>query len=65
MQELRAAGVRSAVRFVPFTERQTQQARVTMPWVVLPPQQAPAGEREEMALGGQFGESPLGGARFE
>jgi hypothetical protein len=63
--ELRAAGVRSGVRFLPFAERQTQRTKVTLPWVVLPPQAGTAGENEDLALGGQFGESPLGSARFE
>jgi hypothetical protein len=63
--ELRAAGVRSAVRFMPFAEKQTQRIKVTMPWVVLDPQKGSAGESEDLALGAQFGESPLGSTRFE
>lgn len=63
--ELRAAGVESRTRYKPFAETQIQRAKATLPWIVLPPELASAGERASLALGGQFGESPLGGARFE
>lgn len=63
--ELRAAGVRNAVRFIPFAEKQTQRVKVTLPWIVAGPQKGSAGENVELSLGAQFGESPLGSTRFE
>jgi hypothetical protein len=63
--ELRAAGVESRTRYLPFTETQGHRAVATLPWVVLAPEQGSAGERISVALGGQFGESALGGTRFE
>ena len=63
--ELRAAGVESRTRYLPFTETQRQRIKATLPWIVLAPEQGSAGERASVALGGQFGESALGGALFE
>ena len=65
IHELRAAGVEGRVRFVPFAERQIHRPRVTMPWVVLDREHGSAGEAVRLALGAQFGESPLGSSRFE
>jgi hypothetical protein len=63
--QLHAAGVKAAGILVPFTERQRQKARVTLPWKVIDRERGPAGVTESMDLGGRFGESSLGGSRFE
>lgn len=63
--ELRAAGVRSQVNFVPFTETQAQRVRVTLPWLVIDRQAGSAGRRDRLSLGGHFGETALGDSRFE
>jgi hypothetical protein len=65
IEDLHAAGVRTAVRFLPFTEVQPQRIRVQLPWKVLDPEQGPAGRRDGLTLGARFGDSPLGGSRFE
>ena len=65
VQELRAAGVKAEVRLEPFAEIQPQRIRVQLPWVILPPERGPSGAGEDVGLGGRFGESGLGGARFE
>jgi hypothetical protein len=65
IQEIRAAGVRAAVRFEPFREVQPQQVRVTVPWVVLPREVATAGGGEDLDFGARFGESLLGAGRLE
>ncbi|MFN7963269.1 MAG: hypothetical protein U0002_18555 [Thermoanaerobaculia bacterium] len=62
---LHAAGVSSALSFVPFVETQPQQVRVALPWVRLEPEAGPAGRDEALSLGGRFGESTFGGTRFE
>lgn len=41
--DLRAAGVRSQVKFVPFSETQGQRVRVTLPWLVTDRQAGSAG----------------------
>jgi hypothetical protein len=64
IRQLHAAGVRAEVQFQPFVERQPQQVRVSLPWKVLEREAAPSG-RDELTLGGRFGESTLGGARYE
>jgi hypothetical protein len=64
IRQLHAAGVRAEVRFRPFVESQPQQVTVSLPWKVLDRQTAPTGV-PEFTLGGRFGESPLGGARYE
>lgn len=65
IDQLHAAGVRAAVRFMPFSETQSQTARHTLPWIVLDPETAPSGRRDRLELGGHFGEAGLGRARFE
>ncbi len=62
---LHAAGVRSAVRFVPFVETQRQEARARLPWVRLDAETASPGRDAGLSLGGRFGESTFGGTRFE
>ncbi|HEX9821342.1 MAG TPA: hypothetical protein VGD07_17205 [Methylomirabilota bacterium] len=64
IRQLHAAGVRAEVHFRPFTERQPQHVTVRLPWKILDPETAPTGAAE-LTLGGRFGESPLGGARYE
>lgn len=63
--ELRAAGVRAEVRFVPFVEQQRQTARANFSWQQLDPERGPTGQGDRISLGGRFGESPLVDARFE
>ena len=65
IDKLHAAGVRAALRFMPFAETQRQIVRHTLPWVVLDPETAPTGQGERMDVGGRFGETDLGHARFE
>lgn len=63
--QLHAAGVRADVRFVPFVEVQQQRVKVTLPWKVLERELGPVGTTEGVDQGGRFGESSLGGSRFE
>jgi hypothetical protein len=65
IQDLHAAGVKAEVRLIPFRETQEQAVRVQLPWVWLEPEKGPAGTRDTLDTGGLFGESPLGGSRFE
>lgn len=65
VHEIRAAGVRAAVRFEPFLEEQDQRVRATVPWVVLPGEHGSAGGSEELALGARFDEAALGIGRLE
>jgi hypothetical protein len=65
LDDLRAAGVRSRLELRPFGETQRQVSRVTLPWLVVPPEIGPAGEAVRVAVGGRFGESRFGEARFE
>jgi len=62
---LHAAGVRAVVRFVPFEEVQRQQVRHWRPWVLLDPEEGPAGRNDKFDLGFRLGEGGLGTARFE
>ena len=62
---LHAAGVRADVAFDPFTEEQRQETRFRLGMKVLDPEQGSAGERDQVAVGGRFGESGLGDSRFE
>jgi hypothetical protein len=64
-RELHAAGVKAEVRFVPFVETQRQKVRVTLPWKVMDPEKGTAGSGDVVFAGGRFGESSLGGSRFE
>ena len=63
--ELRAAGVRSQVQFIPFVETQPQRVRVTLPWLVTDRQTGSAGTHDRLSLGGRFGETTIGDSRFE
>ncbi len=65
IRELHAAGVKAEVQFVPFVETQKQKVRVTLPWIVMDPEKGPAGSEDQMLTGGRYGESSLGGSRFE
>ena len=65
LQRLHAAGVRAAVRFRPFTERQAQRERVELPFRVFDPEPGPSGIDHGPALGGRFGETRLGDSLFE
>jgi len=64
IRELRAAGVRALVEFVPFREQQRQSVKVTLPWRIIDPEVGPTGAAD-LLLGGRFGETRLGGARYE
>lgn len=63
--ELRAAGVKAQVVFVPFQESQRQTVVGRLPWKVLDPETAPSGDTKSIELGARFGESPLDQSRFE
>jgi hypothetical protein len=63
--ELHAAGVRAALRLMPFAETQPQMVRHTLPWVVVDPEHGSPGIEAALGLGGRFGESGLGEGRFE
>ena len=63
--ELHAAGVRAEVRFVPFIETQRQKVRVTLSWKVIDPEKGSAGSGGRVSTGGRFGETSIGGSRFE
>lgn len=63
--DLHAAGVRAALRFMPFVETQPQAVRHTLPWVTLDPEPGPSGLEAAIDLGGRFGETGLGRGRFE
>lgn len=65
IRDLHAAGVRAEVRFVPFVETQRQRVRATLPWKAIDPEKGSAGSGDQMFTGGRFGESTLGGSRFE
>ena len=65
IQRLRAAGVRAAVRFEPFSETQDQKDRLRPSWKILDPEEGPSGRESDFAIGGRYGESPLGRSRFE
>jgi hypothetical protein len=62
---LRVAGVRSSIVLMPLQETQRQVIRATIPWIVLDRETGSPGQKAELSLGGQFGETPLGGTRFE
>jgi hypothetical protein len=64
IQELRAAGVRAGVRFVPFGEVQRQKVQTTLPWIVVDPERASPGAKDVVAIGARFGESGLGVGRL-
>jgi hypothetical protein len=63
--EVRAAGVRADVKFIPFVETQGQRVRARLPWVVVPPEAGPTGVVAEASVGARFGQSALGETRFE
>lgn len=65
VQDLHAAGVRAAVRMVPFAETQDQRMRVRLPWLVVPPETGPSGEVHDVSLGGHFGRTGLDESKFE
>jgi hypothetical protein len=62
--ELHAAGVRAAVLFDPFIETQPQRVTGRASWVQLDAEAGPAG-RDQLTVGARFGDSPLGGSRFD
>jgi hypothetical protein len=64
LQQLRAAGVRAAVLFVPFRGEQPQITHFRLAQIALPPETGSAGEDAAFGTGARFGESPLGQARF-
>ena len=63
--QLHAAGVRAAVELLPFQETQRQKIMFRLPVKVLEPETGPAGSADSVTFGGRFGESALGGSRFE
>jgi hypothetical protein len=65
VEELRAAGIAASVEAAGLRERQPMRVRVDLPWVRTPRDLAPSGEGESLELGARFGDSGLGGSRFE
>jgi hypothetical protein len=65
ISELRAAGVAGALVLVPFVEVQAHRPSVSLPWMVLPVEAAPAGTSAGFSVGGRFDETAFGGTRFE
>ncbi len=65
LRRLHAAGVRSAVRFRPFAERQLQRDLFELPFRVFDPERGPTGTDRGATIGGRFGETRLGDSRFE
>jgi hypothetical protein len=65
LRRLHAAGVRSAVRFQPFTEQQPMRERFDLPFRVFDPERGPSGIERAATLGGRFGETRIGHSRFE
>jgi len=61
--ELHAAGVSARTVFEPFRDIQRQKVRAQVSWIIIDPEQGPAGI-DRFELGGRFGSSPLGGSRF-
>lgn len=64
LDELRAAGVVAELELRGLREEQRQVVRVALPWVTLPPELGPSGDRERVAVSARFGDSPLGDSRF-
>ena len=65
VDELRAAGVRGSVRFMPFAEVQAQSVRAQVPFVHLDPENGSAGTRDRLGFNAAFGRPALDTARFE
>ena len=63
--QLHAAGVRAAVRFMPFAETQAQSVRHTLPWLVVDPENGSPGIEAALDLGARFDEQGPGQGRFE
>lgn len=63
--KLHAAGVKTEVNMTPFSEEQPQMVVFQLSAKILDPEAGPAGENDQLSLGGRFGESTLGGSRFE
>lgn len=64
IDRLRSAGVRAEVRHDRFTEVMKIEDRFRSSFVKLPPE-VQGGGRTVVVQGGRFGETPLGGSRFE
>ncbi|MGE3956466.1 MAG: hypothetical protein AB7H96_07085 [Vicinamibacterales bacterium] len=65
VRRLHAAGVRAAVRFEPFVERQPMREQFDLPFRVFDPERGPSGIDRGATLGGRFGETRIGQSRFE
>lgn len=65
IERLHSAGVQSSVEFSPFTERQAQSARGRLLAIKIPAEAGPAGRNDTVIRGGRYGDSALGGTRFE
>ena len=63
--KLHGAGIRAGVRFDAFVEVQDQRVRFQLPFKALDAETAPSGSGVTLSFGGRFGESVLGGSRFE
>jgi len=65
INRLRAAGVRAAVRPVPFKETLRLRDQLRLPWIRLGKEGGSAGRDSPPEQGGRFGDTDLGGSRFE
>jgi hypothetical protein len=64
LPELRAAGVRAELRLDGFTETQQHYDRFVPGWVVLEPEDGPAGSNDRVGVGARFDETALGLSQF-
>ncbi|MGD8207217.1 MAG: hypothetical protein PVH47_03975, partial [Thiohalocapsa sp.] len=65
VQRLKAAGVKARVEHVPFRERQQITSRFHSGFKRLDDERASPGRETRLEQGARFGETPLGGSRFE
>lgn len=65
IDKLHGAGIRAGVQFDGFVEVQDQRVLFQLPFKVLEPETGPSGHGIALSFGGRFGESVLGGSRFE
>jgi hypothetical protein len=64
LPQLRAAGVRAELRLEGFTEIQQHYDRFRPGWVVLAPEDGPAGSNDRVGVGARFDETALGLSQF-
>ena len=64
LPQLRAAGVAAELRLDGFTETQHHFDRLVPGWVVIEPEDGPAGTNDRVGTGGRFDETALGVSQF-